>query len=355
MFWVKTIKMTDFRCFRSKTIRFESGINVLIGDNAAGKTSIAEAVSYIANGKSFKNAKDSDVIQKDCEYFSIVATCGSSREEKRVVYCDSKGKKISKDETIYKKISDYYKETGVVTFSPDDLEIVKGSPALRRRLIDSCICQTDSAYYESLVLYNKLLKQRNEFLKSYVDNDQNNIFLDIIDGKLVEIGVNIINRRAEFIEKLSISAKNILNLISDSKEDLSLVYNPKVIANNYTKEMSNRRKRDMFMQTTTCGPHRDDVEITINGEKVSAIGSQGQIRSVVIAIKLGFYNILKEDKDDIIVILDDVLSELDALRQNQMMKLINTGSQMFITCTSLDSISDEIVKLSNIINVRKEE
>ena len=200
MFCVKSIKINNFRCYDYKQIDFNSSINVLVGDNGVGKTSIVEAIGYLAIGKSFRNARDIEALKQNSSYFSLVFEVDSDdNTDKIVVYFDDKGKKISKNSKMYSKMSDFFAEIGLVSFSPDDIRIIKGSPADRRRYINLCLCQIDKDYLVSLNNYNKLLKERNELLKKWDNSENQTMLLDVIDLKMKEYAIDIIKKREFFV------------------------------------------------------------------------------------------------------------------------------------------------------------
>lgn len=355
MFCVKNIKINNFRCYDYKQIDFNSSINVLVGDNGAGKTSIVEAIGYLAIGKSFRNARDIEALKQNSSYFSLVFEVDSDdNTDKIVVYFDDKGKKISKNSKMYSKMSDFFAEIGLVSFSPDDIRIIKGSPADRRRYINLCLCQIDKDYLVSLNNYNKLLKERNELLKKWDNSENQTMLFDVIDLKMKEYAIDIIAKRESFIIETNKLIKNYNNILTFEEDDVELTYDPKVKAENYEKELKSRREHDVFMQTTTSGPHRDDVSFMINGKNASSTASQGQIRSAVLSLKICFLNLLQQINKKTIIVMDDVMSELDNKRQKQVFSMLDNDVQTFITCTSIDGISKELLNNSNVIVVGKE-
>ena len=355
MFYIKNIKISNFRCYDNKKFDFDNSINVLVGDNGVGKTSIVEAIGYLAIGKSFRNVKDIDVLKQNEAFFSLVYNIISDKkEEKVVVYFDNKGKKISKNDKMYAKMSDFFAEIGLISFSPDDIKIIKGSPSDRRKYIDLCLCQIDKSYLLYLNNYAKLLKERNELLKKWENSEKQSVFLDVIDAKIAEYAISIIEKRASFISKTNSLLKKYSNILTDNEDKVEMEYIPKASAENYIKELKNRRDHDIYMQTTTCGPHRDDVNFVINDKIASSTASQGQIRSAVLSLKLCFSNMLEQINKNSIIIMDDVLSELDTKRQKQVFKMFNNDTQIFITCTSIEGLSKDLLNNSNIIVVGKE-
>jgi len=352
---IEKVNLTNYRCFDTKKIEFTEGINVLIGDNATGKTSIVEAVGYLGIGKSFKNTSDNSVIKKENKYFSIVGELEKeNKKEKVVIYVDEKGKKININNQNINKLSEFIGKTCLVSFSPDDLSIIKGSPKERRKFLDSCLCQLYSDYLDNLSNYNKIIKCRNEILKKAETEGINYIYLDVLDEKISYYGKLIVDKREKFIIELNLLAQNKLNTLSKRKDTLTISYSPKTCVNNYEKEVKNRREHDIYLKTTTTGPQRDDFLVELNNKIAFETASQGQIRSIVIAMKLAFFEMISKSKEFVIIILDDVLSELDEDRQNSLFELIKECNQTFITSTSIKNISNDIIHRSNVINIGKE-
>lgn len=355
MLSVSGLKLTNFRCYEDIKMSFSPGINILIGKNGAGKTTIIEALGFLFVGKSFKKTKESDCLSNEKEYFCIAGDClNDEKSQKIVFYYDEGGKKISINEKKVQKMSAFVSQKAFVCFSPDDLYIIKGSPLERRRFLDVSISQIDSEYIDFLNRYNKIIKQRNEYLKSLDENALNYDFLDVLDFELLSCGKQIIKKRQKFVTHLCKYINIAMDNLSNNNDSLELVYSPKVKEEDFEKEFIKRRKHDIFLQTTTLGPHRDDLIFVINDKNATDCASQGQIRCAVLALIISYYRLLKEINKPLIVAMDDVLSELDEERKNKVFSVIEDGDQVFITCTDLSNISNEIVAKSNVINIRKD-
>lgn len=354
MFYIKNIKFNNFRCIISGDFSFEKGINILVGDNGAGKTSVIEGITYFCLGKSFKQVKDKEVLHTGKPYFNIVIQSFNDLEEERtIISYDGTHKKIKNNEYICKSLSEFVGKYAVVTFCPDDLYIIKGNPAERRRFLDILISQIDNNYLKSLQEYKKILKIRNEILKQNENKPMDELMFEILTSKLVLEGKKIIEYRKKYINLLNNYIKNESKRLSLGKEEVKLEYCPNVNCDDYEKTAKILARTDVFAKTTTFGPHRDDIEIYINGNKASVFASQGQIRTAVLAIKIAEYMLYKEENDKILVCLDDVLSELDIKRQQELIKTINKGDQVFITTTNLNGLPEEVKKYSNIINIER--
>lgn len=351
MFYIKEVKMNYFRCYSSANFKFSKSKNIIIGDNGTGKTTLVEALCYLCLGKSFKNVKDNEVIQIDAPYFNIIGEiedASKSSTSKIVVGYDKKTKKISNNGVFYKTLSEYVGKYKVVSFSPDDLDLIKGSPVVRRRLVDMYLCQKEHQYMKTLSEYKHILKQRNELLKNKSIDMQ---YLDVITTALIEKAVYIINKRNEFVEKLSSFVERKSQTLTNGNETVRLEYKPNCNINEICEKFQNDQQLDILTQSTNNGPHRDDIVIYVNSQKASVYSSQGQIRTAVLAIKLSIVEYFKTIDDNIIIILDDVFSELDNFRQINLIESIGQDNQVFITSTNVDNIPENTIKESKIIRI----
>jgi len=347
MIHLKGLKLTNFRCYVDASFAFSPHLNILVGANAAGKTSIAEAIHCLGFLKSHK-ASDQDLIRHGENYAVVKGAFQKDGENCEVIFSLSpEGKRIQANNKSFRQLSDYLGFLHVVFFCPDDLEIIKGSPAERRKFLDSSLCLLSPAYLQNLILYRKILKQRNEVLKNLGENqkyDQN--LLKVLTETLVPKAEAISKERAKFLSELNPLVAEKASVISGSKERVSLSYKP-------CSEWD--QKRDLVAKTTTAGPHRDDFEILIDGFEAASFASQGQQRTAALALKLALADYLSRKTDDIIIILDDVFSELDSERQNQILKLLEQGFQIFITTTSASSLSPEIIQRSKLLKIGRED
>lgn len=352
MIFVKNIKFNNFRCFTSKTFVFDSKINILTGNNGCGKTSIVEGISYLCLGKSFRGAKDRDVLKLNSDYFNIISEIDDQNNiEKVVISYDGVNKRVKYAEIICKTLSEYVGKYKLVSFSPDDLDVVKGAPAIRRRFIDLFISQCDNNYLKVLVEYKKVLKMRNEFLKNINNQQYDKILFDVINENIIKYGKIIIDTRAKYINLLNVYVKNISKELSNNKEEVDIVYNPNVNINYYEKTLINNINYDINTHTTNYGPHKDDYKIYISGNDGAIFGSQGQCRLAVLSIKLAMYEAFLKIDDNIIIVLDDVFSELDIDRQKYLLTYIKKTGQVFITTTDIDKLPKDLIDESNIIEI----
>lgn len=353
MFYIKNLKLNNFRCFKSIEFNFSPNINMLIGLNGVGKTSVVEGISYLCLGKSFKNAKDKDVLRNEAEYFNIISTIYSNDDERIVIGYDGQHKRIKKGEKICKTLSEHVGEYKLISFSPDDLYIIKGAPAERRQFLDTFISQIDTLYLKTLSEYKKILKIRNEFLKNIIDNNYDKVMFDIINQKLIANGKKVVELREKYISILKNKIKLVSNDLFHKEMNIEIEYIPDVSLVNYEKEISECVNIDLLSKITTKGPQKDDICIYINNKHANTFSSQGQIRIAVLSMKLAVYEIFKEIDDNIIIVLDDVLSELDKNKQIYLLNYVKKVGQIFITTTDIDKIPEDVKENSNIIEIKE--
>ncbi len=350
---IKSIELADFRNYESLNLDLSSGTNILYGDNAQGKTNILEAIYICATTKSHKGSKDKEIINFEKEEAHIRTYIEKEDVETRIDMHlrKEKSKGIAIDGQKIKKAADLLGICNVVFFSPEDLSIIKNGPAERRRFVDMELCQLDNFYLYNLNNYNKIVNQRNKLLKEMYLNESLRDTLNIWDMQLVSYGSKIIERRNIFIEQLNEIIHDIHMKLSGGKEEIKIFYEPDVSINNFEKEISNARERDIRAKITTVGPHRDDFIFTINGLDVRKYGSQGQQRTAALSLKLAEIELVKKTiKDNPVLLLDDVLSELDENRQNYLLDSIG-DIQTIITCTGLEEFVNERFKINKVYKI----
>lgn len=354
---LKQLNLQNFRNYEKLTIHFNKNINIFIGNNAQGKTTLLESIYFLAISKSHKTYRDKELI-KFGSLFSKIA-CELIKDDSKIkleIIISPQGKKVLINEIEKPKISEYIGTFNVVIFAPEDLEIVKGDPANRRKFIDVEIGQISPIYIYHLNQYNRILKQRNEYLKQVVNNRIDYNYLDIVTKQLANHGSWITQSRNLFIQKLNKYANNLHQYISNFVEHLTITYysNYALETNEITPEAifslyRNNYQRDLIKGNTQLGIQRDDMHFLVNGINVSDFGSQGQQRTTALAIKLSLIEFIKNETHYYpIVLLDDVLSELDDVRQTQLLNSISDKVQTFVTTTNLSGINDELIKAADV-------
>ena len=235
------------------------------------------------------------------------------------------------------------------------MDIIKGSPSIRRQFIDVFISQCNSVYLKALSEYKKVLKIRNDFLKNIINNQYDKIMFNVINEKLVESGKVIINLRQKYIEELNNQVEKVSSRLSNDQNIINLTYNPDINAQDFESVVKNNINLDILSKITTRGPQKDDITILFDNKEASLYSSQGQIRISVLALKLAIYEMFSKENDNIIIILDDVFSELDENKQKYLMEYIENVGQVFITTTEIDKIPEELKQKSNIIEIKEGE
>ena len=353
--YLEKIKIKNFKKIIKLETELNKNINIFIGKNAQGKTSILESIYVLALTKPSKSVEESDLINKSSNFSLIKGTLVNEKSKKEMEFIltnQQKTLKINKKEI--KKVGDYLTNLNVIMFSPDDLDIIKKSPLVRRNLLNIELCQLFPNYMKVLNEYNKILKIRNEYLrKNYGNMDK--AYFDIITEKLVDRLIIIRNYRQKYVEcinsKIEIIYKRIMkmgnlkvvydkNISFESKEEIINYYK-----DNYYNELD--KKMTLF------GIQKDDLLFYVDDMNLKDYGSQGQQRVAVLSFKLAEINIFKETKKTYpIVLLDDIFSELDIEKRNNLLKFIKSNIQFIITTTDIKNISEKIVEKASIFKIK---
>ena len=341
--YINSILLENFRNYDNQEIKLNKNINVIYGNNAQGKTNIIESVFLCAYGKSFRAKKDSELIKFDKDICKVEISYSKVDREGTIKAEINDKKTFFANGVKQNKISDIIGKINVVIFTPDDIEIIKDGPQKRRRFLDMMISSLRPNYLHLLNSYNKILEQRNNYLRQIKMENKNPSMLDIWDEQLSEYSFKIYEYRKYFIEKISESIEDIHSLITKSgKEEIKIKY----ISNSKNKEsflenLKKSRAVDIKRGFTATGVHRDDFMIYINNRPVSIFGSQGQQRTAILTLKLCELKIVKEEIGDTpILLLDDYMSELDEKRRTSFLENIK-GNQVIITCTDRIDLENE--------------
>lgn len=350
---IKSLEIADYRNYDSLHIDFSGGTNILYGDNAQGKTNILEAIYMSATTKSHKGSKDKDVVNFNKEEAHIRTYLEKEGIETRVDMHlrKNKSKGIAIDGQKIKKAAQLLGLLNVVFFSPEDLSIIKNGPAERRRFVDMELCQLDQFYLYNLNNYNKIVNQRNKLLKDMYFNPSLKETLNIWDSQLISFGSKIIERRQLFVNQLNEIILEIHRKLSGGKENLLIQYEPDVTIDSYDNKLSLNQERDIKLKQTTTGPHRDDFSFLVGDIDIRKFGSQGQQRTAALSLKLSEIELVKKmTKDNPVLLLDDVLSELDNNRQNYLLSTIG-NIQTIITCTGLDEFVNNRFEIDKVFHI----
>ena len=367
---IKSLKLLYFRNYLSTNIEVHPSLNVLVGNNANGKTNIIESIFCLALGKSYRTKSDSE-----CIMFGETATAMScivnknNRELDIMLGINNKGKSAKIAGIKKTKLTDFVGELNVVLFSPEDLQIVKGSPSLRREFMNREFYQFSRIYHKYYLMYQHLLKQRNSYLKDMRKNPKDEMslaYLETLTSQLAKVALYITKERVSFVQDISkLTYKNMLN-ISNGQETLKIKYKSSVLdalniseindesftEENLTKVMMKKSFDDIMRGSTKIGPQHDDLEFYINDLDAKMYASQGQQRSIVLSLKLAEINYLKEKTGTYpVLLLDDVLSELDKNRQLKLLDAINENVQTFITTPSISDIKEDLLKKAKVFKI----
>lgn len=356
---INKLYAVNFRNYTSCELSLPAMINVFFGQNAQGKTNILEAIFYAAFGLSHRTSSEDDLLKIGTQQMAVGIEYANNTNNHEV-----KIKKYLQNERWRKEIlldgakvrpKEHYGALNAVMFSPEDLQLVKGEPALRRRFFDMQIAQTDPVYYDLLVKYNRILQQRNRLLKDLRDNGGNNSLLQPWNEEFIHLAAAIVQKRLSALSKLESIASDIYASITSNKEQLTVGYELK--ANNgelhyptdadtcneefYRLNLAQRERIDILRGNTGIGPHRDDLRLLLDGLSLRSFGSQGQQRSGALALKLSQLEYVHRELGEFpVLLLDDVMSELDNNRRAELLRFIDGRVQTFITVNDKELIPE---------------
>lgn len=361
---IKTLSLEHYRNIEHLHLEASPEVNILIGENAQGKTNILESLFVLALTRSHRTHKDRELIGWDRDKAVIGAELSRKLGDVRLhLVISGQGKTARINGLEQKKLSQFVGTMNVVMFAPEDLEIVKGSPGIRRRFMDMEIGQVHPSYLYHLQQYQRIVAQKNNYFKKAAPGGTNDVMLDVWNEQLAREGVKIIRSRQNFITKLQQWAEEIHRGITGGQEQLSVTYKPSVdcgdeedetvLINQFMIKLSQVKEQEARRGMCLIGPHRDDLSFTVNGKDVFAFGSQGQQRTVSLSLKLAELELIRSEVGEYpILLLDDVLSELDRKRQSQLIETFRGKVQTFITTTSIDSIEADSLKDAKLFRVQ---
>ncbi len=354
--YLENIELQNFRNYDTTELSFSPSINVLIGENAQGKTNLIESIYFLAMSRSHRTSRDRELIRWDSDFSKVKGLLKKkSHSVPLEIILSKRGKMAKLNHLEQKKLSDYIGQLNVILFAPEDLSLVKGSPSVRRKFIDMELGQMNKIYLHHLAQYQRILKQRNQFLKqARYDSNYDKVYLEVLTEQLAAEGAEVLYARFRFVKRLNDWAQAVQADISNDKEELRIRYKT---TSNATAEMSvetiftglkedyqTAETQEIDQGTTTIGPHRDDLVFYVNERNVQTYGSQGQQRTTALSLKLAEIELMHEITGEYpILLLDDVLSELDDSRQTHLLNSIQNKVQTFITTTSLDGVQMELL------------
>ncbi|MEH1922412.1 DNA replication/repair protein RecF [Nostoc sp.] len=364
--YLKTLNLRQFRNYQDQQVEFTAAKTILVGNNAQGKSNLLEAVELLATLRSHRMTRDRDLVQEGEAIAQINATLERQTgvSDLTLTLRRNGRRSVALNGESIRRQMDFLGVLNAVQFSSLDLELVRGGPEGRRNWLDTLLIQLEPVYAHILQQYNHVLRQRNAFLKKTQDSELSTQHseLAVWDAQLATTGTRVIRRRDRAIQRLAPIASTWHASISGSTEVLQIKYVPNIplednqpeeVQQAFLAKIQQRAIAEMHQGTTLVGPHRDEIELTINQTPARQYGSQGQQRTLVLALKLAELQLIEEVvKEPPLLLLDDVLAELDLSRQNQLLDAIQDRFQTLITTTHLGSFDSQWLKSSQILFVK---
>ena len=345
---VKNISFKNFRNLAEGYLEPCENVNIICGENAQGKTNITEALWLFTGAKSFRGAKDNEMVSFGFNEALLSMDFISGGIERNAEISVKMRRSASLDGKKLRSAAALAGSFCAIVFSPSDLEVVKNGPSLRRRFMDIALGQLYPQYIEILRDYTRAVTQRNTLLRES-DGKPDTAMLDVFEAEIANKGAKITQYRTDYCKKITPHLTEIYSGLSGRNEELEAEYLPLCRPEELAEQLLRLRKKDIYSGITSVGPHRDDLDFRINSVSARTFGSQGQQRSVAIALKLAEAKTLKDiTGEEPVAILDDVLSELDKTRQNYILNNIN-DRQVFITCCDPENI--KILETGKIFTV----
>ena len=360
---IDRIDLRDFRNYENLSLDFDPGVNLIVGDNAQGKTNLLEAISYLGSGKSFRALKQSEMVRFNADFADLEGKVFSQQRQQTlrfVLFAGGRPRQIWRNGAKKKTAADIHGVLPTVLFCPEDLMVLKTGAAQRRRLGDHALCQLRPNYDAALTEYNRILDQKSRILKDHFDHPAVLEILPEYNTRLCQVGALLISYRARFYESLGKAAASYHGSFTGGSEEFALQYHtvstvtdPFAPVAKLTEDLQDHLQRHYRaeLESGLCltGPHKDDFSVTLSGIDLKAYGSQGQTRTAAISLKLAQRELMgREWGEEPVLLLDDVLSELDPGRQDFVLNQIVSG-QVFITCCE----PGRFTKLGKTIEIRK--
>jgi DNA replication and repair protein RecF len=353
---IKSLKLQNWRNHKKLSFEF-SDITVLVGPNAKGKTNFLEAIHYLSTGKSFR-AKDESLIGWEEDFSRVEADIKTKEGEENLLLVLEKSIRVLKTVKIKEQkvaSSKLLGHLGSVLFTPEEIELISTLPEARRRYLNMIISQSERRYAYSLIHFRRTLEQRNSLLRRIFNGEAKEEELEIWDGKFAEYSDQIITARAHYISEINKHLEKHYQRLSGSDQKLSLQYLPSISETEgwagIVTRLTQSRSRDIQARVTTIGPHRDDMAFIMDGRNLLTFASRGELRTVILALKLAEVDFLETVRGERpVLLLDDVFSELDS-RRRDLLSQVFTEQQTIVTTTDLDHISKNILEKANIIEL----
>lgn len=354
---LKDLKIVNFRNYDVLSLSLHPKVNIIYGENGQGKSNLLESIYVLGFTKSHRSVMENALIKETKEFSKITGTLQTNTISKKMeIILTKDSKKLKMDEHLVKKVSEYISNLDVIIFYPEDLDIVKGSPLVRRKFINTELSGLQSIYYTVLTDYNKLLKMRNEYLKQSCFDEN---YFSILTKYFMEKALLLYKMRNKFIDRINEYVEDIYYHIMHLRH-FKVIYKIEDVnfegeydINILQKHYENIKEKERLQRKTLFGPHRDDLLFYLNEQDMNSFASQGQQRSAVLAFKLAEIELYKKFKEETpILLLDDVFSELDHSKRENLINYIGNHIQTIITTTDLDLIKEEILKKAKLIQIK---
>lgn len=353
---VKKLYLKNYRNYDELKIDFDVNMNIFIGNNAQGKTNILESIYVLAITKSFLGTNDRSLIKFNEECAVLKADiCVDNINKSLEILINAKEKRVRINGKEVKKFRDYLSKLNVLLFSPDNIRMIKDGPASRRRFLNVEISQISSKYVRLMNDYNGLLKQRNEYIKNTLTDD-GNLYLEILNEKFVSLAVDITLERKRFLDCINKYIGSIYKEITNTME-ICIKYESSVficddreeMRKSFLDKLMNSFSQEKKYGVSLYGPHRDDFHFYLNDKNISMYGSQGQLRMAILSLILAEIPIFRDYTGQYpVLLLDDIFSELDLEKRNNLIKYFSSDLQVIITTTDLDSIQDSLLDRASV-------
>ena len=346
---IEKVILTQFKNYETGSFVFHEKLNCFVGRNGIGKTNLLDAIYYLCMCKGHTSLTDSNIVNHGGDFFRLEGHFFLNKKRNKIVAKVKPGKKkeIEKNDVAYSKLSEHIGFLPVVIIVPDDTLMAMEGSEIRRKFLDNTLSQLDKVYLKNLIDYNKILKQRNATLKKFAETRSfNGELIDIYDEQLLEPANAIFQKRKKFNEDFKPVYQKYYEIIANGQETVQCNYKSKLSTEEFSTLLAESRDKDRILARTTCGIHKDDLVLNIDNHPLKKFGSQGQLKSYVLAMKLAQYDFLKKNHEtNPILLLDDIFDKLDEQRVNHLLKLMleNDFGQVFITDTHENRVED-IVK-----------
>lgn len=361
MMWLKNLTLLNFKNYTNAELKFVPAVNAFVGNNGAGKTNLLDAIHYLCLCKSYFNPVDRQQIKNGLEFFMVQGdfdkddrtekiSCGLKRNQK---------KQFKRNKKEYEKLADHIGLFPLVMISPYDISLIMEGSEERRRFVDSVISQTDHAYLDELLAYNRFLQNRNALLKQVASTHRLDVaLLEIYNDQLALSGNRIFEKRKSFLEQFIPLFNQHYQFISDSAEEVAISYQSQLSTERFENLLVQSLEKDRVLERTTVGVHKDELQFSINEMPLKKFGSQGQQKSFLIALKLAQYSYFQSKNGfKPLMLLDDIFDKLDNLRVKKLMEMVSHQDfgQIFLTDVDQERVSSIFESIGIKVNLFKVE